>query len=391
MGCEDRLIAVKNLVIQEDKAMAKRGMNIYKRKDGRWEGRIRRKSPQNGAKYKSVYGRSYKEVKEKMIVFASLLEEEKQKRCLLTIEQIVNTWMRDKKVFWKESTYACYRHVTDCHIIRNIGQERGETFNNAAFEAFLNGIQKKRDGSRISEAYARNISTILRQAFAYVSEEYHYKLPVLKKRRTAPERKTEEIPSDDTMKKLMSYLAENAGNPTCIGILLACCTGIRIGELCALKWEDINLETGILRIDKNLQRIRIYEEEGSGTYIRLQSPKTRTSQRNIPVPDNMLQLLAKSQKQGGEYLIAGKKKAWAESRTVQYRFATILKECGIKHFKFHMLRHYFASRCVRKGFDVKSLSEILGHASIQVTLNLYVHTSIDQKRILMNAAFGQDS
>lgn len=374
--------------------MAKRGMNIYKRKDGRWEGRIRRSSPnssQSGAKYRSIYGRSYKEVKEKMIILASVREEEKLQKCLLTVEEIIDIWMRDKKAFWKESTYACYRRVADCHIRGAVGQRRGDSFNNQAFDTFLNGIQKKKDGSRISAAYTRSISSVLRQAFAYVSEEYHYELPVLKKKKMPGESKAAEIPSDDTMKKLMGYLAKNAEDSTCIGILLACCTGIRIGELCALKWEDIDLESGVLRIDKNLQRIRASEEGRSGTYIRLQSPKTRTSQRSIPVPDNLLNLLAKTQKQGGEYLIAGKKKAWAEVRTVQYRFAAILKICGIKHFKFHMLRHYFASRCVQKGFDVKSLSEILGHASIQVTLNLYVHTTMDQKRILMNGIFEKDS
>ncbi len=136
-----------------------------------------------------------------------------------------------------------------------------------------------------------------------------------------------------------------------------------------------------------MQRIKEFGQEGMGTSIKIQAPKTATSLRRIPIPDTLFSLLKENRQPPAHYLIAGRQHAFAETRTVQYRFASILKKCGIAHFKFHMLRHYFASLCIRRGFDVKSLSEILGHSNVQITLNLYVHSTMQQKRVLMNKVF----
>ncbi len=125
-----------------------------------------------------------------------------------------------------------------------------------------------------------------------------------------------------------------------------------------------------------MQRIKEFGQEGMGTSIKIQAPKTATSLRRIPIPDTLFSLLKENRQPPAHYLIAGRQHAFAETRTVQYRFASILKKCGIAHFKFHMLRHYFASLCIRRGFDVKSLSEILGHSNVQITLNLYVHSTM---------------
>lgn len=103
----------------------------------------------------------------------------------------------------------------------------------------------------------------------------------------------------------------------------------------------------------------------------------------IPIPPVLLPLLKKHRQDAGEYLIKGKKKPWAEPRTLQYRFTGILRACGLEHFNFHMLRHAFATYCIAGGFDVKTLSEILGHSSVQITLNLYVHSNMQRKRKLM--------
>ncbi len=386
--------------------MAKKGLNIYRRKDGRWEGRVRIQVSSDGkTRYRSVYGRSYKEAREKVLELIKELDQEqeekdreKQKKqeeagrrpdgngCALTVGEIVDQWLEEKKGAWKESTYACYFQIVERHIRGNIGDRDGETFDSASCSTFLEGLHRKRDGGKISSSYACSIGMVLRQAFRHMSLEHGRVLPVLRAGK-AGRGKPVEVPSDQTMEKLMEYLSEHAGDSTCLGVLLACCTGIRIGELCALKWGDIDLETGVLRVRRNMQRIKKWGKEGCSTLVQVQTPKTLSSVRNIPIPAGVLGLLKKHQ--GGEeaYLVAGKRKAWAEARTVQYRFGALLKACGIGRFRFHMLRHYFASRCVRKGFDVKSLSEILGHANVKVTLGLYVHSTMEQKREQINGVF----
>lgn len=363
--------------------MAKRGLNIYKRKDGRWEGRICQKQFSNGrCRYRSLYGKSYREVKEKMTALLAA-KEPTQKQCDMTVPEVVSIWLRDKKGIWKESTYACYRQLAERHIYKETKTVRASDFSNVCFCEYVNNITKS-DGSKISPAYSHGISAVLIQAFAYVSREYRYQLPNLENPKLSRTGKNMEIPSEKTMKKLEEYLLSHTKDSTCLGILLSYYTGIRIGELCALTWGDIDFEEGILKISKNLQRIKDFGEETSATHIKVQTPKTLTSIRCIPIPEEILAILKRHRKDANCYLVEGTKKAWAEARTVQYRFAAILKTCGIEYFKFHMLRHYFASRCIRQSFDMKSLSEILGHASVQITMNLYVHSSMCQKRLLMN-------
>lgn len=371
--------------------MPRRGMNIYKRKDGRWEGRIRQTAmPEGKKKYRSVYGESYREVKDKMIALQAEYREERQ-RCPLTVGQVVELWMRDRKENWKPSTYACYRQIAERHIYKIAGHFRAETFTNAELARFLEGIKRKDDGSKISASYTRNIGSVIRQAFCHAAREYRYNLPVLEMRKAGKAEKSLEIPSEGAMDRLKTYLLAHRADPTCMGILVAYYTGIRIGELCALTWRDVDLEEGVLRISRNMQRVKDFEQAGGSTRILVQSPKTAYSLRSIPLPDSLLRILKENRKEDERYLIEGKKKAWAEVRTVQYRFAEILKSCGIAHFKFHMLRHHFASLCVRQGFDLKSLSEILGHANTQITMNLYVHSSMPHKRLLMNRVFCEEA
>lgn len=371
--------------MEEEDAMAKKGLNIYKRKDGRWEGRILLDSGEGKRRYYSVYGHSYREAKEKLLEAAAKSPKEERK-CALTVSQVMEQWLKDKQNLWKESTYACYRQLVNRYVTGRTGQMRAANFNNIQFHLFLQGIRCK-SGSEASSAYLHNIGAAVIQAFRYMQREYHYELPVLTNVKTVRTGRNLVLPSDIQMHKLRDYLYQHKEDNTCIGILLAYHTGIRLGELCALKWEDIDFEKGILQVSRNLQRVTNFDDAAEKTDIRIQTPKTATSVRSIPLPDRLTALLLQNRREGNGYIIRGKKREWAEARTVQYRFRAILKECGIEPFKFHMLRHYFATTCIQHGFDVKSLSEILGHATVQTTLNLYVHSSMSRKRTLMNHIF----
>ena len=158
-------------------------------------------------------------------------------------------------------------------------------------------------------------------------------------------------------------------------------TGIRIGELCSLKWSDIDLEKNILTVSKTMQRIKKLDGN-TATKILIDSPKSKSSVRKIPLPEFIADILKKLRGNSDDYVLTGKK-LYAEPRTMQYRFSAILKKLSLPKVNFHALRHAFATNCIALGFDVKTLSEILGHSSVEITLNRYVHSSMDRKRACM--------
>ena len=165
-----------------------------------------------------------------------------------------------------------------------------------------------------------------------------------------------------------------------LGVLVSLYMGLRIGELCGLRWSDI--EDGCIKIRRTVQRLR--KEDGSGTELHVGAPKTASSMRTVPIPSFLQPLIEDFRNRAaGEYFLAVHPQDVPEPRAMQYRFKQYLKEAGIESANFHALRHTFATRCVECGFEVKSLSEVLGHANVTVTLNKYVHSSLELKRANM--------
>lgn len=362
--------------------MPKRGENIYKRKDGRWEGRVRKPiSCENGGKYKYVYGKTYREVKEKMDLYK---KEPVRKNCphAWIMQEAARVWLEDGRQNWKPTTYGTYRQIIDKYIVPFLGNMEIDRITTRTLDHFRLKIS---DGSStaLSTNYQFYICSLVRRILLYIKNRYNrdIELPVLpvahnKKRRIEP-------PGEKTLAVLESYLLENIEEDTCVGIIIALYTGIRIGELCALTWEDINWEEGVLQIRKNIQRTRETDNLQNRTKVILLDPKTADSARFIPMPQMIADLLWKQKEKSG-FIISGRKNAWVDPRTLQYRFKSILKKCDLEYFNFHMLRHAFATKCVAMGFDIKSLSEILGHSNVQITMSLYVHPTIQQKKKMMD-------
>lgn len=362
--------------------MSRRGMNIYKRKDGRWEGRMKKEDARDGArKYRSVYGRTYAEVKSKM---EAARTEERLKRApeKYTVAEAVTLWLDERKPYWKPTTLAIYQNMADKYILPKLGDMQISQMDEAGLERFCFEIRREEE---LSNGHLRNICAILIRAMRHMKKRHHYEIEIPD--HILPPCRTGEriLPGEAELAILEQYLVQRAkaGDDTCLGILTALYTGMRIGETCALTWGCINLKEGIIYVRKNLQRVKTQDGGKNSTEILFQQPKTSTSQRVIPIPPVLLSLLMENEEPGENYLIKGKKKPWAEPRTLQYRFEKILTLCGLENFNFHMLRHAFATRCMEGGFDVKSLSEILGHSSIQITLNLYIHSSMRRKKQLM--------
>lgn len=385
--------------------MARKGENIYKRKDGRWEGRYGAgRLPDGRARYRSVYGKTYREVKDKLLI-------KKRENCLagggenalppgLTVRESVRLWMEENRTRWKESTLATYRSIAEKHILPVIGRQTVSSFDEEAWRTYFDGLRGQActvRGKKLSETYLHQIFILLSQIFHFLAKKYRCGRPELPPLTSPVKTQMPQPPEGSDLKKLEAYLITNAreGDLTSLGVLLSGCSGIRIGELCALQWKDIDLEKGSILIRKTMQRIRTFSSSSetngtageTGTRVIITTPKSRNSIREIPLPGFLVELLENSRKKGeaaGEgYVLKGKKKEYAEPRTLQYRFQAILKKLGIPGFNYHMLRHIFATNCISQGFDMKTLSELLGHSNVGTTMRIYVHSDMERKKMLM--------
>ena len=165
-----------------------------------------------------------------------------------------------------------------------------------------------------------------------------------------------------------------------LGILLCLFTGIRVGELCALSWDNISLNDNTLYISQTAQRLQKQIPEGKQTHIIVASPKSRAANRTIPISNTLLGLLKQYPLEQTGYFLSGSSAEIVEPRRIQYRFHKVLKECGLERKNFHVLRHTFATRCIEANIDIKTLSELLGHSSVNITMNRYVHPTLKLKR-----------
>ena len=349
--------------------------SVYLRHDGRWECRIPlEKSDDGKRKYKAFFGKTREEAEKKMV---DNLKEMGTNVSCITLSELFRSWHHKIVHQVKESTAANYLMKARKHILPYFGSKLLSEISSDDVYSFID--KKKKDG--LSGRYINDIIILMKTIFKYAVRKLHMINPmddvVLKKI------KQEEVRLLDTdeRSRLESYIWEKQDR-TSLGIALALSTGIRIGELCALKWNDIDLEKRIMTVRYTVQRVQISDTQRR-TKIIITEPKSESSKRSIPIPEFLLPILMKYHGKPIEYVVSGKVKP-IEPRTMQYRFAKILRKTNLPPVHFHALRHMFATECIRLGLDVKTLSEILGHSSVEITLNRYVHSSFDQKREYMN-------
>lgn len=368
------LFAVK-IIVNGGIPMSRRGENIYKRKDGRWEGRyIKSRDAENKALYGYLYGKSYAEVKDKLknIKIQDIHDNNKS----VLFSEIAKEWYELKRLNVKESTLARYKSVLENHIIPLLGTYYISLISPKIIQDYLNQLKSK----GFSAKTVNDVLIVIKNIFKF-AELKGIRINVALNTITVKQMKNriETLTALDE-NKLRHYLLEHMDNKN-LGILLCLFTGIRIGELCALKWSDIDIKEKIISIDKTMIRIqRTLDCKMSKTKVVITSPKSEDSKRIIPISDSLIKILGSFKQNKTAYILTGFVDKYIEPRNMQYHFKSVLKKCGIKNYKFHTLRHTFATRCVENGFEIKSLSEILGHSSIKITLDRYVHTSIDLKR-----------
>lgn len=365
--------------------MPRKGENIYKRKDGRWEGRYIKFREGNKTRYGYVYDRTYMGVKQRLSEIKTGQTDKKNENLNsnITIKSISEQWILEKKATLKYSSYIKYRNTLEHYIIPYIGQDY---IINVSYDT-ISGLVVKlltkagRGENGLSQKTVADSITVVKSIIKYAAQnKYEIDSSVLDVRLKTKE-KPLRVLSKQEQERLVEHLIVNIHDPFCRGVLICLFTGIRIGELCALKWEDISSEEHMINVNKTLQRVQTPNGDRK-TAIVISEPKSDCSIRQIPIPDILYNNLDFNE-DGSAYVLSDSK-YYIEPRTVQNHFKKILSACEIKDVNFHALRHTFATRCIEVGFDIKSLSEILGHANVNITLNRYVHPSISLKKENMN-------
>lgn len=363
--------------------MAK-GENIFKRKDGRWEARyIKGYQPSGKIKYGFCYGKSYKEAKAKVTKLrsAAITEEAAWKSSSKHyFSYFCDEWLRITKNRVKTATYVKYGSILENHIKPMLGSCHPGVLSTAMIEDFSGVLLHEK---QLSPKTVRDILTCLRAVLRYAARQIPGLPPVdIVYPKEMP--KEMRVLSPAEQKRLMQSLL--ADMDACkFGVLLALLTGMRIGEICALRWGDINMKDKTIRIHATMQRLKDIEgAQEKKTKILIGSPKSDKSVRTIPMTEQTARLCMRMQtKRGTAFVLTGTER-YMEPRTLQYRLKKYTAACKLEGVHFHTLRHTFATRAVEVGFEIKTLSEILGHSTTTVTLDRYVHSSLELKRANMS-------
>lgn len=361
--------------------MSKKGENIYKRRDGRWEARYIKGYDLSGKiKYGFCYGKTYKEAKEKvermkayLQGFAPLPQENGRHR----LSYYCDEWLRSERIKVRESTLIRYETIVERHIKPNLGNQYPLSVTECLIDTFT---QKLLRDNNLSAKTVKDILVVVRSILKYTARQFPGTFPEVHFSYPKETKKAIRVLSAEEQGKLTSYLLRDM-DMCKFGIYLALFSGIRIGELCALQWKDIRIKDRLICVNATMQRVKDCDSQNNAkSKIIIGEPKSDNSARLIPMVDSVADLCDRMQPRSSSAFVLTGTEQYMEPRTLQYRLAKYTRECGLDGVHFHTLRHTFATRCVEVGFEIKSLSEILGHANTSITLNRYVHSSMDLKR-----------
>lgn len=309
-----------------------------------------------------------------------------KKKHTLLLSELTEQWLENLKPSVKLSTYSTYSFYFRHYLKPYSDYVPVNMLNQTKVLDLLTQIQQ--DG-RIQESHPlsansmRLIYFILKSSVRYgvsIGELELFPFPTLKGNRNPDQRLV--FFHKKEQERLEEYILEHFSSMS-VGILISLYTGLRIGELCALTWDQINLEEGFLTVNKTIQRIYLQDKgDAHATKVIISEPKTRNAQRDIPLSNQLIQILNRlmpCQTDDVNFLTHEKGK-YCEPRTYRNFFKRVLEECGLPQITFHACRHTFASRCVEIGIDVKTISKLLGHSNVNLTLNRYVHSNLELQR-----------
>ncbi len=299
-------------------------------------------------------------------------------RKTISFNEETKDWLLFKKNSIKSSTYYRYKYLVDKYILSFFKYKSIYFFLDYDFNIYIEYLS-----SILSTKTVKDILSIFKSILKYIERKHNidYKLDLV----STPKNEPNEIKilKNEEKEKLEKYCLENKDLKN-LGIVICLNTGLRLGEICALTWNNIDFNEKCIIINKTIQRVYKGKKD---TSIQLDTPKTKKSIRKIPISNKIFYPLKDLKKVnnycGDEFLLTGSKERYIEPRNYQRVFKKCLKICDIDDYNFHILRHTFATNCIKIGMDAKSLSEILGHSNVNITLNTYVHSSYNtQKKFL---------
>lgn len=314
---------------------------------------------------------------------------EKRKKVREMQKKLMNEWAEEwlqyKKRYVKESTYANYLILMRNQILPRLGEKEVEKIDSKTVQEQVTYWSEsgRLDGKGgLAQKTVKDIVIILKMCRRDYIKMYDCNMPVLEVEYPVSKKTNRlNVLSKEQQEYLLSIICEELEYET-LGYALSLYTGIRIGELCALQWADIDMDNRSISVQKTLQRIYLKDKNGGKgrTKVIITSPKSAKAIREIPISDALYTLLnVKRCKDKSTYLLTGTKK-YMEPRLYRRHYERFLKENSAEYIRFHGLRHTFATRCIESGADYKVVSELLGHASVNLTLNLYVHPCWEDKK-----------
>ena len=366
--------------------MSKKGENIYKRKDNRWEARfIKGYHPDGTPKYGYCYGKTYREAKQKVAIAKSALISGKATTSISKKRRFAcycDEWLQLNRNRVKESTYVKYSGILEKYIKPHLGGCLLQALSSAIIEQFSHELLFVEE---LSPKTVKDILTVLHSIIEYVRKHFPNALPVIEIIYPKVPKNEMRVLTLEEQNCLISYLLKDIDECK-FGVLLALLTGMRIGEVCALKWGNVSLSDQTIKIKSTMQRLKDFDDtHAQKTKVIISEPKSNASTRIVPLTDYTVKLCEAHFCETPEaFVLTGETKRYIEPRTMQYKFQKYASDCNLKGVHFHTLRHTFATRCVEVDFEIKSLSEILGHSSPRITLERYVHSSMELKRNNMN-------
>lgn len=299
-----------------------------------------------------------------------------------TVREIAAAWKEYKRPYVKQSTMAAYVLILENHVLPYFGD--GDSLHEQEVQAFV--LQKLERG--LSVKTVKDILIVLKMVMKFgVKNEWmtYYEWDI--RYPTTSTNKELEVLSVANHRKILNYIQSHF-TFTGLGIYISLSTGLRIGEICALKWSDINVTDGTITVSRTIERIYIIEGEKKHTELIINTPKTKNSCREIPMSKELLAMIKPLKKVVNEdfYVLTNDERP-TEPRTYRNYYNGLMVKLDIPKLKYHGLRHSFATRCIEAGCDYKTVSVLLGHSNISTTLNLYVHPNMEQKKRCISKMF----